>query len=110
MFASFGLVLAQFVPAYLELDLTFRRIDLAPGSRARELRRFGWYYAAGAAAFGAAGAWAQWRADGLAGLLLGAAGNWAPWWVLWRFGLRKQLTFLFKDDGGSDRDATKPDL
>jgi len=56
MYVSIGLVLAQFVPAFLALDLTFRRIDLAPGSLARELRRFGWYYAVGAAAFSVAGA------------------------------------------------------
>lgn len=110
MFVSIGLLLAQFVPAYLALDLAFRNMDLAPGALRQELRRLGALYAAGAAAFGLAGAWAQWRAGGTAGLMVAVAGNWAPWWLLWRFGLRKQLTFLFKDDGGTDRDATKPDL
>lgn len=110
MYVSIGLMLAQFVPAYLALDLIFRHIDLAPDGLIRELRRCGRRYAAAAAVFGLAGAWAQWRSDGPAGLVVAVVGNWVPWWLLWRFGLRKQLTFLFKDDGGTDRDATKPDL
>ncbi|MDF2628547.1 MAG: hypothetical protein K0R39_2378 [Symbiobacteriaceae bacterium] len=109
MLVSIGLLLAQFVPAFLALDLVFRFMDLSPGALRRELRRYGLLFAFAAVDFGLAGAWFQWRADGVLGLVA-AAGNWVPWWLLWRFGLRKQLTHLFKDDGGKDQDATKPDL
>lgn len=110
MLVTIGLLLAQFVPAYLALDLTFRHMSLAPETRDRELRRWRLLFAVACVVASGVGAWAQWRAGGTAGLAIGVAGNWAPWWLLWRFGLRKQLTFLFKDDGGTDRDATKPDL
>jgi len=109
MFWSVGLLLGQFAVAFLALDLTFRRMDLSPGALGREVARCGAAYAAAAVMAGLGGGWLQWRLAGPAGLAV-AAGNWIPWWILWRFGLRKQLTFLFKDDGGSPMNAQKPDL
>lgn len=109
MLWSIGLLLGQFAVAFLALDLTFRRMDLSPAVLEREVARCGAAYATAAVAAGLAGGWLQWQLAGLAGLAF-AAGNWIPWWMLWRFGLRKQLTFLFKDDGGAPVNAQKPDL
>lgn len=106
LLVSAALVLAQFVPAYLGLDLVFRTMDLRPDGLRRRLAQYRLAFATGCGVVSVLGAWAQWRLAGPGGMAM-AAMNWVPWWLLWRFGLRKQLTFLFRDDGGS---AKQPDL
>ncbi len=70
--------------------------------------RRAWLYAVLAALFCGAGLWVGWAWAGVAGAVVAAPG--APiWWMLWRFGLRKQLTYLYKDDGGRPVSAQKPD-
>ena len=101
-----GLAMAQFVPAFLALDTLFRWGNMEPQGLSRRVWRWGFLYAAAAALAGVLGAWGQWHLAGTPGLMT-APGNLLPWWLLWRFGLRKQLTFLYKYDGGQD--ATNPD-
>lgn len=101
-----GLALAQFVPAFLTLDLFFRWGDMEPRGLRRRIQRWAALFAGLAGLFGALGGYAQWRLVGAPGLVMAPA-NLLPWWLLWRFGLRKQLTFLFKHDGGQD--AANPD-
>ncbi|HLN60972.1 MAG TPA: hypothetical protein VK464_05415 [Symbiobacteriaceae bacterium] len=98
----------QFVPAFLTLDLFFRYVDVAPEGLARRLRGYSLRYAAVAMACSAAAGWGQWQLAGSWGLVPGLL-NTVPWWLLWRFGLRKQLTHLFKDDGGHAVTMEKPD-
>jgi hypothetical protein len=103
-----GLALAQFAPAFLAVDLMFRHMDVEPTGLALRLRSWTRRYVAGALGFSLAAGWLQWRlagAPGAAAVLL----NGVPWWLLWRFGLRKQLTFLFKDDGGRAAAWKNPD-
>lgn len=99
------LAVCQFAPAFLTLDLIFRRVPLDPVGLRAALARYRWIYVGFGAAFCVIGVWGQWLAEGLTGLVMAVALNWVPWWLLWRFGLRKQFTFLFKDDGG----MAKPD-
>lgn len=102
------LAAGQLIPAFLALDLTFRWMDLSPSGIGPRLRWYGRRYAVGAVVFAAGGVWLQWRVAagwGTVGLVL----NGLPWWILWRFGLRKQLTFLFKDDGGRPMTKRDPD-
>ncbi|HYF93626.1 MAG TPA: hypothetical protein VD969_15540 [Symbiobacteriaceae bacterium] len=106
MLLSIGVLVGESALAYLVLEAVFRYVDVSPAGLAVRLRRWCYVYASLAAAAGLAGAWAQFRLAGPMGLAV-AAGNWVPWWLLWRFGLRKQLTFLIKDDGGTA--YTKPD-
>lgn len=87
---------------FLVLDLFFRYMDV------RALPHRAWQYGAVAVLFCGAGIWGSWVAGHLPGLLLAAPGP-LIWWMLWRFGLRKQLTYLFKDDGGRPLDAERPD-
>lgn len=100
----FGVVtihLVQWVLAYLALDLFFRLIPLAPAGLRERVRayqgRFTWL----AILFALLGAAGQVWLGGLPGGALGLLG-WVPWWILWRFGWRKQFTFLYKDDRGRD--------
>lgn len=99
-----GLAVAQFVPAFVTLDSLFRWGDMDPRGLSGRVRRWALLYGGLALLSGALGAWAQWRWAGAPALALL---NPVPWWLLWRFGLRKQLTFLYKHDGGQD--ATNPD-
>lgn len=103
-----GLAIAQFVPAFLALDLIFRYMDVTPSGLRGRLRRYGLIYAGTGVVFGLAGATVQWRLAGAPGLAA-AVLNAVPWWLLWRFGLRKQLTYLFKDDRGRPHGAENPD-
>ncbi|MGE5673142.1 MAG: hypothetical protein ACM3XM_04560 [Mycobacterium leprae] len=67
---------------------------MEPHRLPQALRRYGWRYGILAVLFALAGGAVEWRLVGTPGLW--AAGlNWLPWWVLWRFGLRKQFTFLY---------------
>lgn len=99
---AFGIGLAQFVPAFVVLDLFFRWIPVEPDQLGRRLGRHAWLYGLIALLFCALGAIGQWWLAGTVGLVVGLL-NAAPWWMLWRFGLRKQFTFLYKSDGGCDR-------
>lgn len=98
----------QFVPAFVTLDLFFRYMNVTPAGLDRRVRWYALVYAALAIIFSAGAAWLQWRIVGLPGVGVGLA-NMVPWWLLWRFGLRKQLTYLFKDDGGRAIHMEKPD-
>lgn len=81
--------------AYITLDLFLRRISVeATGLQQRLRRAARLYYGIGACGV-AAGAWLQWRLLGPIGLALIPLDG-LPWWLLWRFGLRKQFTYLFK--------------
>ncbi|HWI64471.1 MAG TPA: hypothetical protein VNT75_21785 [Symbiobacteriaceae bacterium] len=106
---SIAVLLGQFALAFLALDLWFRYMDLSSAGMRARIGRHAVRFGAVAAVASLLGGWAQWHLAGVHGLALAAA-NWVPWWLLWRFGLRKQLTFLFKDDGGRAIDMKKPDL
>lgn len=96
---AFLVIVGEAALAFLTLDLYFRYMAVEPARLKQQLGRYALGYGCIAAAACLAGAWAQWRAASYAGLIP-ALGNWAPWWMLWRFGLRKQFTFLYKSDGG----------
>jgi hypothetical protein len=106
-----GLVLAaaQFAAAFLVLDLFFRWMDVSAEGFAARVRGYSRRYALVAAVCCAGTALWQWRLADWPGAVLVAADA-VPWWLLWRFGLRKQLTFLFKADGGRPLDRKNPDL
>jgi hypothetical protein len=103
------LAVAQFATAFLVLDLTFRWMDVTADGFTARVRSYAWRYAASAAVCCAGTALFQWRLAGWPGAFL-APVDAVPWWLLWRFGLRKQLTFLFKADGGRPWDRKNPDL
>lgn len=84
----------QWVAAYLALDLVFRRIPLEPEGLRQRIRLYRRRYTLAAAALCLAVGVLQLRAAGLAGAVPALAG-WLPWWLLWRFGWRKQFTFLY---------------
>lgn len=99
MLGAVGIHLLQWLLAFLALDLFFRMIPLEPAGLRERVRAYRTRFGLLATAFTLAGALAQgWLAGGW-GLAVGLLG-WLPWWILWRFGWRKQLTFLYKDDGG----------
>lgn len=102
MLWALGIGLVQFGPAFLTLDLFFRWMPVTPDRLGRWRDRFVWLYGLLAVLVGVAGALVQWRIAGAVGLVVGLV-NPVPWWLLWRFGLRKQFTFLYKSDGGRDR-------
>lgn len=79
---------------FLSLDLIFRMIPLEAEALEARLRMWGGGYAVLAALFCAAGAAVQWRLAGRTGLMM-AFFNWVPWFALWRFGMRKQFTFIY---------------
>lgn len=91
------LALGQFVPAFLTLDLIFRYMPVEPGRLRGALRRLVFLFGGLALVFGLVALWLQFRFGGVSGALVGVALNGVPWWLLWRFGLRKQFTFLFTD-------------
>lgn len=88
--------------AFLALDLIFRLVPLQPDSLRKHLRAYQGAYMLVALTACLAGAGIQWKQGRWGGLLLSVL-NLLPWWLLWRFGLRKQFTYLFKDDGGRPR-------
>jgi hypothetical protein len=102
MLWALGISLAQFVPAFVVLDLFFRWMPVAPDQLGQWFGRHALLYGLLSVLFSALGAFGQWRLAGAVGLAVGLL-NAVPWWLLWRFGLRKQLTFLYKSDGGRDR-------
>jgi hypothetical protein len=108
MVLAWLLPLIQFVPAFVALDLFFRFIDVAPEGLPGRVRRYGARYGLLAAVCIVGTAWCQWLLAGPAGAAAAPLGA-LPWWMLWRFGLRKQLTHLFKDDGGRALDIQKTD-
>jgi hypothetical protein len=99
--AALLLLVGQWALAYLVLDLCFRTMDVRPEGLRTRVRRYGLAYGALGVASALLAGWGQARLAGGGGLPL-AALSLLPWWLLWRFGLRKQLTFLFKHDGGRD--------
>ncbi len=98
---ALGLHLTQWVGAFLTLDLFFRTMPVEPTELRRRLPgvrvRFGLVGLVLCLSLGGVQVWIA----GAWGLGIGLLG-WVPWWVLWRFGWRKQFTFLYKDDGGKD--------
>ncbi|MFZ5826924.1 MAG: hypothetical protein ACOY94_21740 [Bacillota bacterium] len=111
MIGALSIGLLQWVAAFFALDLTFRMLEPDPERLRGQVRlwrgRF-WLLALVASLGG--GAVQVWAAGwwGLALALLGPL----PWWVLWRFGWRKQFTFLYRHDGGRTwaRKENEPDL
>jgi hypothetical protein len=104
-----GVHLLEWVVAFLTLDLFFRTIPLEPDGFRDRLRRYRYRFGLLGALFALGGALIQIGLAGGWGVVLGLLG-WVPWWVLWRFGWRKQMTFLYKDDGGRDLSRmAKPD-
>lgn len=101
--------LLQWLMAFFALDLFFRTMPMEPHGLPARLRSYQGRYALLTGLFTLVGAGVQlWLAGGW-GLALGTLG-WVPWWMLWRFGWRKQFTFLYKDDGGRHlAGTTKPD-
>jgi len=87
-------VAGETVMAFLALDVVFRLLPVEAGNLRSAVRRYGYAYAGVAFLLGAVGALAQWRSAQYHGLAL-APLDVLPWWVLWRFGLRKQLPPLF---------------
>lgn len=108
MITAILLTLAQFVPAFVALDLFFRYMPVDPAGMRAWLGRYALLYGLIGAVAAVATAVLQWQIAGLFGALCSAA-NWIPWWMLWRFGLRKQFTFLYKSDGGRHAGMEKPD-
>ena len=102
------LVLVQFAPAFVALDLFFRYMPVDPQRLRAWLGRYALLYALIGAGVSIGTAALQWQLAGRWGLAA-AVLNWIPWWMLWRFGLRKQFTFLFKSDGGDHTGIEKPD-
>lgn len=105
---AFLIAAAEAAVAFLTLDRLFRVIAVEPARLRERLRWHGALYATVAALSSAFGAWLQWRVGGPAGLVV-APLNPLPWWLLWRFGLRKQFTYLFKADGGRPVEPEGPD-
>jgi hypothetical protein len=101
-------VFVQAAAGFLTLDMFFRYIPIEPVRLKATLAQCMRAYTGIASLACLVGAWVQWRAWGLPGLAA-AALNWLPWWLLWRFGLRKQFTYLYKSDGGRPVDTKKPD-
>ncbi|HEY3364398.1 MAG TPA: hypothetical protein VGK74_05040 [Symbiobacteriaceae bacterium] len=89
------LVLGQAVPAFLALDLFFRLVPVQPAGLKARLARCARGYAGLAAACCVAGGLVQARAAGSGGLVVACLSG-LPWWLLWRFGMRKQFTFLYQ--------------
>lgn len=106
---AIGLGLLQWAVAFLVLDLTFRLITVDPTRLGSEIklwrRRFGLLAAAFCLAGGVLQVWLA-GVPGVATALLGPL----PWWILWRFGWRKQFTFLYLHDGGKDWKGNEPGL
>ena len=98
MLEALTVVLTEICLAFAGLDLVFRQIPVSPALLPQSLRRYGWGYAAAAILFAGAGTAIQWHLAGPAGACL-APLNVIPWWLFWRFGLRKQLPFLFARSG-----------
>jgi len=98
LLGAIGILAAEAAAGFLALDLIFRTMSLAEDGLRERVRRLGWFYAGLAALLVAGGGWLQWRLLGAGGAALLAL-DWAPWWLLWRFGLRKQLGFLFWNKG-----------
>lgn len=94
--------LGQWVLAFFTLDIFFRVIPVEPAGLREQVRLYQRRFTLLAVLFALVGGLAQaWWAGawGKGFALLG----WLPWWILWRFGWRKQFTFLYKDDGGEPR-------
>lgn len=108
MLISAAVLGLEAVLAFLTLDLVFRAVPLDPNALRGHLRSARALYVTVAALACLAGVAGQWLSGGWGGLGLGTL-NWAPWWLLWRFGLRKQFTFLYKADGGHPVNTEKPD-
>gem|GEM_PF-1549692 len=108
MLVVVGVVIGEAAVAYVVLDLLFRYMSVEPHGLRERLRRYGLGYGCLAVACSAAGMLAQYRLAGAFGAGVGLL-NAVPWWLLWRFGLRKQLTFLFKADGGQPVETERPD-
>jgi hypothetical protein len=99
MMLAWLVIAGEAVTAFLTLDLFFRYMSVDPALLRERLLWHALIYAAIAALCVGGGGIAQWWSAGYGGLVP-AALNWIPWWLLWRFGLRKQFTYLFKSDGG----------
>lgn len=93
--------LAQWLLAYLTLDFTFRRIPVDPDRLPPQARIWRRRYTVTGLAACLAGGTLQTAIGGLPGAAVALLGP-LPWWLLWRFGWRKQFTFLYLHDGGSD--------
>lgn len=99
MILAWVVVAAEAAAAFLTLDLFFRYMSVDAALLRERLLQYSLVYAVIAALCAGGGGIAQWWSAGNAGFIP-AALNWVPWWLLWRFGLRKQFTYLFKPDGG----------
>lgn len=90
-------VVGEAASAFVTLDLFFRYLPL---DRLEErLQRYGLYYGFIGGFFCVAGGWVGWHRSGLGGVVLTAMDP-LLWWMLWRFGLRKQFSYLFRHDKG----------
>lgn len=98
MLEALIVVLMESCFAYGVLDFVFRQIPVSPALLPQSLRRYGWGYTLAAVLCVSAGTAVQWHLSGSAGACL-APLNALPWWLIWRFGLRKQLPFLFTQTG-----------
>lgn len=102
MGAAVLILLGEAAAGFLILDLFFRFMAVEALARGAV-----WYGVMAGAVCGVA-LWGAWQVGGAPGLLLASPGP-AVWWVLWRFGMRKQFTYLYKDDDGKPVHAEKPD-
>lgn len=92
---AFLVHLMQWVLAFLALDRTFRTIPVEPDTLRSMVRHYRHRFALIGGLACLAGAAVQvWTAGGWGWAL--AAVGWLPWWILWRFGWRKQFTFLYQ--------------